>query len=335
MDITYKSAKAPVMVLFFNRPHCLQQVFDAVRQYQPKELFLVQDGARAGRSDDVENIEKCRKIVENIDWDCTVHRNYAVENMSCDHREFTGIDWCFRFVDRLIILEDDCVPSQSFMKLCEECLEKYKEDTNIHSIYGFNRVGDYDCPYDYVFSKSGCGWGWATWKRVWDRVNNVRNSCLHGEPDALSYMGKASSKRVNDIYGNYLQAYRNLKEQEENSGIVVSWEWWTGLTLIFYDMVTIASTRNLVQYIGITHNATHTSSDERVLPHKVRRVLMREVHELEGEIKHPPFIFRDTRFEKLSMDLMRYHPPFVARIEVGLKKFWYNVLMRNRKASKG
>lgn len=324
--------KAPVMLLFFNRPQCLQQVFDAVRRYKPKQLFLVQDGARAGRDDDVENIKKCREIVESIDWDCTVYRNYATENMTCDHREYTGIDWCFQYVDRLIILEDDCVPSQSFMKLCEECLEKYKEETSIHSIYGFNRIGDYDCPYDYVFSKGGCGWGWATWKRVWDRVNTVRNSCLYGDPEALSYMQKVSEKCVDDIYGNYLLAYKNLKEREKNQGIVVSWELWAGLAQIFYDMVTIAPARNLVQYIGITHNATHTASDARVLPHKVSRVLMREVHELEGEILHPPFIFRDTLFEKLSMNSMRY-PPFVARAEVGLRKLWYHVIMKNRKVS--
>lgn len=324
-----KIPKAPVMLLFFNRPQCLQQVFNAIKRYEPKELFLVQDGARDGRDDDIENIKKCREIVANIDWDCTVYRNYADENMTCDHREYTGIDWCFQYVDRLIIIEDDCIPSQSFMKLCEECLEKYKEDTNILSIYGFNRIGDYDCPYDYVFSKSGCGWGWATWKRVWDRVNTVRNSCLYGNPEALSYMREVSEKCVDEIYGNYLRAYKNLKEQEKNEGIIVSWEWWLGLTLIFNDMVTIAPTRNLVQYIGVTHNATHTTSDARLLPYKVHRVLMREVHELEGEIKHPPFFFRDTRFEKLSMNSMKY-PPFVKRAEVGLRKLWYNVLKKGR-----
>lgn len=107
--------KAPVMILFFNRPDNLKEVFDAVRKYQPSELFLVQDGAREGRLDDYENVQKCRDIVANIDWKCKVRRNYSEHNLSCDYREYTGIDWCFSFVDRLIILEDDCVPSQSFL----------------------------------------------------------------------------------------------------------------------------------------------------------------------------------------------------------------------------
>lgn len=59
--------KAPVMILFFNRPDNLKEVFDAVRKYQPSELFLVQDGEREGRLDDYENVQKCRDIVANID----------------------------------------------------------------------------------------------------------------------------------------------------------------------------------------------------------------------------------------------------------------------------
>lgn len=321
--------KAPVMLLFFNRPHCLKQVFDAVREYEPEELFLVQDGARIGRSDDVERIEECRKIVENIDWDCKVYRNYSKENMSCDHREFTGIDWCFQYVDRLIILEDDCVPTQSFMRLCEECLEKYKNETNIHSIYGFNRIGDYECPYDYVFSKTGAGWGWATWKRVWDRVNTVRNANLNNNLEALEYIKKVSDIRDTRIYGDYLSLYKNLKEKEDKEELVCSWETWMGLTLIFYNMVTIAPKQNLIRYIGITYNSTHTTADARCLPYKVRRVLMQDVHEFKGEIKHPPFIVRDTLFEKLSSNIMKY-PPMIAKIEVGLKKIWFHKIRRNK-----
>lgn len=329
MDNIVSSHKSPVMLLFFNRPECLQQVFNAVKNYEPEELFLIQDGAREGREDDIENVRKCREIVEKIDWKCTVYRNYADENLSCDYREYTGIAWCFQYVDRLIILEDDCVPSQSFMKLCEECLEKYKDDAHIHSIYGFNRIGDYDCPYDYVFSRSGAGLGWATWKRVWDRVESVRNASLSDDSEYLQYMERVLKESPDDMYGNCISGYRKLRKREENAGKVLSWEQWVGLTLAVYDMVTIAPKQNLVHYIGVTENATHSTSDPRCLPYKVRRVLFRAVHEIEGEIKHPPFEFRDKTFEKLSANSMKY-PPYIAKIEVGIRKIWYQWLWKKR-----
>ena len=170
-----KQLESPVMLLFFNRPEKLKRVFDVVRSLQPKKLFLVSDGARSDRPDDRPKIMQCRKVVENIDWECEVYRNYSDSNLTCDHREFTGISWCFEHTDRLIILEDDCLPEPDFLRLCDILLEKYKDNTNIHSVSGFNRVGIYESDYDYLFSKSSAGWGWATWKRVWDKIG--RASC--------------------------------------------------------------------------------------------------------------------------------------------------------------
>ena len=105
MNENYKNV--PIMLVFFNRPNTLKIVFDWVRRMQPTQLFLVQDGAREGNTDDVKKIEECRRVVDNVDWQCEVHRNYSDVNLTCDEREFSGITWCFEYVDRLIILEDE------------------------------------------------------------------------------------------------------------------------------------------------------------------------------------------------------------------------------------
>ena len=52
----------PVLLIFFARPDVFEKVFESVRQARPSTLLLWQDGPREGRPDDVENIEKCRKI---------------------------------------------------------------------------------------------------------------------------------------------------------------------------------------------------------------------------------------------------------------------------------
>ena len=69
-----------VLVLFFNRPAMLEKVFEQIRIARPSKLYLYQDGARPGRADDVENIQKCRDIVEKVDWECEVHKNYQEKN---------------------------------------------------------------------------------------------------------------------------------------------------------------------------------------------------------------------------------------------------------------
>ena len=65
-----------VLITFFVRPDTLQKVFDSVKEARPSTLLLWQDGPRPNRPDDLINIEKCREIVENIDWECTVYKNY-------------------------------------------------------------------------------------------------------------------------------------------------------------------------------------------------------------------------------------------------------------------
>ena len=64
----------PVLILFFNRPQQLSQVFEQVKKARPSRLFLYQDGARNER--DLPGIKACREIVSQIDWECEVERLY-------------------------------------------------------------------------------------------------------------------------------------------------------------------------------------------------------------------------------------------------------------------
>ena len=109
----------PVLMVFFNRSKPLEQVFEAVRKAKPKILFLAQDGAREGNKSDEENVIKCREVVKNVDWDCEVYTDFSNVNLGCGRRMSSAITWAFEKVDRLMILEDDCVPGQSFFPFAE------------------------------------------------------------------------------------------------------------------------------------------------------------------------------------------------------------------------
>ena len=134
----------PVLFLFFARPKTTQKVFDAIKQARPSKLYLYQDGAREGREDDVKRVAECRKIVEQIDWDCEVHKQYLTQNQGCDPSEFLSIKWMFETEEYGIILEDDDVPSQSFFPFCKELLEKYKNDDRIQMVCGYNPIDRYE-----------------------------------------------------------------------------------------------------------------------------------------------------------------------------------------------
>ena len=125
-----------VLILFFNRPNQLSQVFEQVKKARPSRLFLYQDGPRNEK--DLPGIEACRKVVADIDWECEVHRLYQTRNYGCDPSEYISQKWAFSMADKCIVLEDDDVPSVSFFRFCKELLDKYENDTRISMIAGFN-----------------------------------------------------------------------------------------------------------------------------------------------------------------------------------------------------
>src|SRR5574344_1948877 len=101
-----------VLLLFFNRPETLRSVFEEVRKARPSRLFLYQDGPRG--KEDYAGVEACRQIVsdEQIDWECEVQRKYLDHNQGCDPSGYRSHQWAFSMADKVMVLEDDVVPSQ-------------------------------------------------------------------------------------------------------------------------------------------------------------------------------------------------------------------------------
>jgi hypothetical protein len=155
----------PVVLIIFNRPEPVQEVFNAIRQAQPTKLLVIADGPRF--PEEAEKCEKTKQIVSTVDWDCEVLTNYSEINLGLKIIISSGLDWVFNNVEEAIILEDDCLPSQSFFVFCQSLLEMYRYDTRVMSISGNNFQMSPMNPYSYFFSKYFHCWGWATWRRSW------------------------------------------------------------------------------------------------------------------------------------------------------------------------
>lgn len=250
----------PVLILFFNRTEPLKEVFAAVKAARPSVLLLAQDGAREG-IDEQAKIDACREIVGDIDWECKVYTNFSEVNLSCDHREFTAIDWAFQYVDRLIILEDDCVPCPSFFPFCEELLEKYKDDTRVDRICGFNRLEKYeDVTYDYLFSTIASGYGWATWKRSWEEVVKNKEYDFLSDKNLVNIYNKSRDVIVDRGYGDILKQSEACKKKNLQSGKITSWENLVGVTTLINHSLVIVPKYNMVKNIGAVEGSTHYAS---------------------------------------------------------------------------
>lgn len=316
-----------VLLIFFTRDKVFAKTFEAVRQARPRKLLLWQDGPRAGRVDDEDGIKRCRKIVENIDWQCEVYRNYQTHNLGCDPSTFYSHKWAFTIVDKCIILEDDCIPSQSFFPFCKELLDKYEFDTRINRICGFNAFSPKYCPYDYFFSNTGSVWGWATWKRVadtWDESYKILT-----DEYSLNLLKKKYNNK--DFQNDLKKCLRHSK-----LGIPF-WESINTFSRLYNNQVNIISTRSQITNCGITEDATHFPSTMKYISKETLKILSTKGEEVLFPLKEPLFVVDDVFYqEKLTSNkiILRKLDSILKRLVQGEFKSVFNAFLRYFKVKK-
>lgn len=291
-----------VALIFFNRPDCLSHTFRAIKAARPSRLFLIQDGPRENRPDDVCKINECRRIVEDIDWECDVVKLYSDTNLGCGMRVYSGLDEAFKTVDKLAIVEDDIVIGGSFLPFCKEMLDRYEDDQRMGMISGMNHLGVYEeCPYDYFFSSQGGAiWGWATWKRVWKEID-WNMECAEDEYSnsiivkALYNNNYARSVRIN--IDNKRKLYLDNQKQ-------TSWSFQFGYTTcLAQSRLNIIPKVNTISNIGITEESVHSSPLNRV-PRKLRCVYNAKTYPIAFPLKHPRLVINDMNYAKKQADIM-------------------------------
>jgi hypothetical protein len=246
----------PILFCVFNRPEPTARVFAAIREQQPQRLLIVQDGPRAGHAEDEINIALVRRIVTQIDWPCQLETQFASCNLGCKRRMASGISWGFQRADRLVILEDDCLPARDFFPFCEALLERHAADSNVLMISGDQFQAQRPTAAPYYFSKYAHIWGWASWRRAWALYDcqmrdwpAFRNSAQFGElcpePDE--------------------QAYWRMQLDRQVAGEIDSWDFPWMFTGWMHKAWTVLPAVNLVSNIGFGAGATHTIQSDSPL----------------------------------------------------------------------
>lgn len=240
----------PILVIIFNRPEFTQKLFEVISQIQPEKLYVISDGPR--NEEEALEVKKSRAIFKTISWPGQVKYNYADTNMGLRQRISSGIDWAFEYEEKLIILEDDCIPHPSFFRFCDELLSKYENDTRVMTINGcnLNPALSTSLPTSYFYSKYANSWGWATWKRAW----SLYDRDLSGLDDRevlknFSYFFTNSWRA--DIYWHYyLNRVKNSK--------INSWAYRWMFSLWIQNGLAIVPKNNLIQNIGIDERSSNT-----------------------------------------------------------------------------
>ncbi len=209
---------SPILLIAFNRPDTTRIVFDKIRQVKPQNLYVAVDGPRNNKDGEDTLINEVCEIVQKVDWDCEAKYLIRENNLGCKHGVSSAISWALKDEDRVIIIEDDVVAVPAFFNYAEELLEKYKDDHRIAMISANNYTPIRTIDSDYLFTKYGHIWGWATWKRVWDKFdielpylkNDIENEYLYTtdiSKNEAQYFHKYATNILNLMEDNAINAW--------------------------------------------------------------------------------------------------------------------------------
>ena len=292
----------PVAVNFFARPNDLEKTFSVIRKVKPRILFLIADGPRKNIQSDLENVKKCRKVVENIDWDCEVHRFYADENKGLFRTYFDAMDQVFEIVDRCIFLEDDLVVSESFFEFCRVMLDRYENDLRVHFITGLNYLGEYTEPDgDYFFSGEGSIWGYALWKRTYKSMNlNFRNN---------PYAIRCCKDVARQIKPGYEHRIEKTVDDPMWEGHIPHVEFYKNLLRFSENQIYIVPCKNMVSNIGVGSDSMHSADDLKKIPRGWAQLYYMKTYEMSFPLKEPEFMVRDLKYEEHVNKVLAWHSP--------------------------
>lgn len=247
---------APVLLTVFNRPHETRQVLARLKDVRPEKIFVAADGPREGKPEDQNLCDEVRRMVaQEITWPAAVNTDFAAKNLGLRRRLASAVSWALEHEDRVIVLEDDCLPTPSFFRFCTELLEHCRNDHRVGVVTGDNfQPEGFARPASYYFSRYPHCWGWATWRRAWDLYD-----------DGMSDWPEVrESGWLRDLFPHALEAlYWRQIFDGTYSGEIQSWAYRWTYSCWRHGLLTATPVLNLVTNIGTGAAASNTRDPEQ------------------------------------------------------------------------
>ena len=297
----------PVLLITYKRPKNTEKLINILLENKIRNIFIYNNGPIDEK--DLEDCKRTKEVVENYDKNYShIRALYKKRNTGLKYNIPEAIDWVFGKFDKVIILEDDCIPNNFFFLFCNQLLDKYEKDLRIGQISGSNFINHRGFKRkskdSYFFSKIINCWGWATWKNRWTNIHDVEMSKwpdIKKEKIVEKYFdNKKNSDHFNKIFNN------NYPDN-------VIWDRAWFLTSIIYKRLTIIPDKNLISNIGFDDKASGPN------PKKYNSL----IHEkLNFPLQHPKIIEVDNDCDQFLIKEGFSNLPIKYRIINKLKKIF-------------
>ena len=320
MDNELKNKYAPIVVFAYNRQMHLRSTIEALAkndEAKDSDLFIFSDGPKLVSGDNEEtkkknqiNIEKVndvRKYIKSLigkNLFKSVHIMESQVNKGLANSVIEGVTLIIVKYGRVIVVEDDAVPSPHFLSFMNRGLDYYEKfNSKVWYIGGYSPKLDLplDYHYDYYLMGRGSSYAWATWVDRWNKIDwQVKTY--------NSFKRNLFDRRKFNKFGDD----RSLMLDKQMHHEIDSWAIRFSYEMFRNNMYVVLPTHSLIKTIGWDGSGTHTNNGS---------------HIFDVSIEDAP---RDVHFEDIDIDkrLVKQHVTYYKTPKLYLlKQFFKHVLL--------
>jgi GT2 family glycosyltransferase len=247
---------APIVLFTYNRPWHLKKTIKSLEKNKlssESSIYFICDGPKPKASqEELNRIRKVRSLVVKKYKFKSQHCIIRDSNLGLANNVISGISQIINEHDKIIVLEDDLLTSRDFLTYMNMALDKYENQKEVMQISGFQFPIPFDenTP-DTFFLSLTTSWGWATWKRAWDRFDAKAQGW-----EELKTNHMLKSKFDLDESYPYSTMLANQMEHHTVDSWAIRW-WWSVFKL---QGVCLFPKSSLIKNIGFDKYSTHTKN---------------------------------------------------------------------------
>lgn len=241
---------APIALFVYNRPEHTRRTINFLRANNladESRLYIFADAAK-GEKDELK-VQEVADIIHQVDGFKVVKVIKQKTNLGLADSIINGVTQLIESYGKVIVFEDDLLSSPYILQYFNEALNLYQDQEKLMHINGYMyplRVSK-DMPHTF-FYRAVHSWGWATWKRAWDKFN----------PNIDELVAQFDAKKINDfsIEGkmNFWKQVKEFKAGKNNSWAI---RWYASVFL--QGGLSLNPSKSLINNIGHDGTGVHSN----------------------------------------------------------------------------
>jgi len=308
----------PVLLFTYNRPFHTKQVLDALANNKESSetiLYIISDGKRLNiTGEESTSIDQLHELISKENRFKKVVVEIRKENSGLANSIITGVTKLVQIHKKLIVLEDDIIPSTGFLDYMNGALSLYENDKNVGCIHAWN----YDLATDNnadstFFLPGGDCWGWGTWEDSWSlfEKDGVR---LQSEIEAKGFLNKFNRRGLQNC---------SSMLQDQIDGKNNSWAIRWNASLILAGKLCLHPTVAIVKNIGLDGSGEHCEDTTALSMKTVDHIALKKIEVVDSE-----WFYQALRNTMKNTEVQKHPINSFTRIKGIIKRVITSILLR-------